>query len=200
MASPRQKITSSLPALRRVLAEPPTPVLVMTFILAVAWIIATRIPGSVVPASTAPPSPRRGFAAPDFTLDTLEGSPLTLSDLRGRPVMLNLWASWCLPCRVEMPAIERVFQRHREDGLLVVGLNVTAQDSEAAARLFAQEFGLSFPIVLDRDGTASARYELMGLPSTYFIDRGGIIREVIIGGPMSEAVMLSHVQDLLQEP
>jgi peroxiredoxin len=98
-----------------------------------------------------------------------------------------------------MPAIERVYQRHRGDGLVVVGLNVTAQDSEAAARAFVQEFGLGFPIVLDRDGAASARYELIGLPSTYFIDRQGIIRVAIIGGPMSEAVMLSHVQDLLQE-
>jgi thiol-disulfide isomerase/thioredoxin len=175
-------------------------VLVMTFVLAVAWIALTRVPASAVPASAAPPSPRQGFAAPDFTLETLDGSQLTLSELRGRPVMLNLWASWCLPCRVEMPAIERVYQRHREDGLVVVGLNVTAQDSEAAARAFAQEFGLTFPIVLDRDGAASARYELMGLPSTYFIDRQGIVREVIIGGPMSEAVMLSHIQDLLQEP
>jgi len=77
---------------------------------------------------------------------------------------------------------------------------VTSQDSEAAARAFADELGLTFPIVLDRDGAASARYELMGLPSTYFIDRHGIIRDVIIGGPMSEAVMLSHVEDLLREP
>jgi peroxiredoxin len=76
---------------------------------------------------------------------------------------------------------------------------VTSQDSEAAGA-FAEEFGLTFPIVLDRDGAASARYELMGLPSTYFIDRQGIIRDVIIGGPMSEAVMLSHTEDLLREP
>jgi thiol-disulfide isomerase/thioredoxin len=174
--------------------------MMMAFVLAVAWVALTRVPGSAAQAPAEPPSPRRGFAAPDFTLETLDGPQLTLSELRGHPVMLNLWASWCLPCRVEMPAIERVYQRHREDGLVVVGLNVTSQDSEAAARLFVQEFGLSFPIVLDRDGAASARYELMGLPSTYFIDREGIIRQVIIGGPMSEAVMLSHIQDLLQEP
>lgn len=200
MAPPRQKIPSRLRALRPFIEAPPTPVLVMIFVLAAAWIVLTRVPGSAAPSSAAPPSPRRGFAAPDFSLEALDGSQLTLSELRGHPVMLNLWASWCLPCRVEMPSIERVYRRHREEGLVVVGLNVTAQDSEAAARTFAEEFELSFPIVLDRDGAASARYELMGLPSTYFIDREGIIRQVIIGGPMSEAVMLSHIQDLLQEP
>jgi len=186
-------------SLRRSVADPPTPVLVMGLVVAMAWIVLSRVPSSAGSATSAPPSPRQGFAAPDFTLETLDGSQLTLSGLRGNPVMLNLWASWCLPCRVEMPAIERVVERHRDDGLVVVGLNVTAQDSEPAARQFAKEFGLSFPIVLDRDGAVSARYELMGLPSTYFIDRQGIIREVIIGGPMSEAVMLSHIQDLLQE-
>jgi len=169
-------------------------------VLAAAWMALSRVAEASPQQAGAPPSPRAGFAAPDFTLETLDGSELTLSDLRGHPVLLNLWASWCLPCRVEMPAIERVYQRHRDAGLVVVGLNVTSQDSEAAARAFAEEFGLTFPIALDRDGAASARYELMGLPSTYFIDRAGIIRAVIIGGPMSEAVMLSHVEDLLQEP
>jgi len=149
MAPSRQKTPTRLPSLRPFAAEPPTPVLVMIFVLAVAWVALTRDPGPAVPASAAPPSARRGFAAPDFTLETLDGSQLTLSDLRGRPVMLNLWASWCLPCRIEMPAIERVYQRHLDDGLAVVGLNVTALDSETAARAFAQEFRTELP---DRAG------------------------------------------------
>ncbi len=96
--------------------------------------------------------------------------------------------------------IQRVYERNRDDALVVVGLNVTSQDSQAAAQAFAQQFGITFPIALDRDGTASDRYELMGLPSTYFIDREGIIRDVIIGGPMSEAVMLANVEELLRAP
>ena len=196
----RKTPPSGLRALRRFIAEPPVAAMMAVLVLAAAWMALSRVAEASPQQAGAPPSPRAGFAAPDFTLETLDGSILTLSDLRGHPVLLNLWASWCLPCRVEMPAIERVYQRHRDAGLVVVGLNVTSQDSEAAARAFAEEFGLTFPIVLDRDGAASARYELMGLPSTYFIDRAGIIRAVIIGGPMSEAVMLSHVEDLLQEP
>ena len=99
-----------------------------------------------------------------------------------------------------MPAIQKVYERQGEDGIVVVGLNVTSQDSEAAARAFAQEFGLTFPIVLDRDGSASAQYQLMGLPSTYFIDRQGIVRDVIIGGPMSEGAMLAKIDELLKPP
>lgn len=99
-----------------------------------------------------------------------------------------------------MPAIQRVYERHRDDGLVVVGLNVTSQDSQAAAQAFVRQFGITFPIALDRDGTVSDRYELIGLPSTYFIDREGIIRDVIIGGPMSEAVMLANVEELLRAP
>lgn len=167
--------------------------------LGAAWTVFSR-PAAGPPASNAPPSPRIGFAAPDFTLDTLDGGSITLSGQRGQPIMLNFWASWCLPCRTEMPAIERVHQRLNEQGLLIIGLNVTSQDSEAAARSFAQEYGLTFPIALDRDGSASAQYDLMGLPSTYFIDREGIVRDVIIGGPMSEGVMLAKIEELLKDP
>jgi cytochrome c biogenesis protein CcmG, thiol:disulfide interchange protein DsbE len=146
-----------------------------------------------------PPNPKEGFAAPDFTLDTSDGGQLTLSDLRGHPVVLNLWASWCLPCRAEMPSIEKAYQRYKDAGLIVIGLNMTSQDSELDAKAFVQELGLTFPIVLDRDGSVQSRYRLLGLPSTYFIDQSGIIRSVVVGGPMSEATIQSNVEDLLQE-
>jgi cytochrome c biogenesis protein CcmG/thiol:disulfide interchange protein DsbE len=186
--------------LRRLLVDPPVAALIGVIVVAAAWTVISRMPAGARRPSSAPPSPRTGFSAPDFTLDTLDGSQLTLASLRGHPVLLNIWASWCLPCRIEMPAIQRVYERHRDDGLVVVGLNVTSQDSQAAAQAFAHQFGITFPIALDRDGLASDRYELMGLPSTYFIDREGIIRDVIIGGPMSEAVMLADVEELLRAP
>jgi len=98
-----------------------------------------------------------------------------------------------------MPAIEEAYQRYEDAGLIVVGLNMTSQDSESDARAFAQELGLTFPIVLDRDGSVQSRYQLLGLPSTYFIDRKGIIRSVVVGGPMSEATVQSNIEDLLQD-
>ena len=140
--------------LRRFLTDPPVIAMLAVLALGAAWTVFSRPRAGSPPSYNAPPSPRIGFAAPDFTLDTLEGGTITLSELRGRPVMLNFWASWCLPCRTEMPAIERVHQRLSEKGLVIIGLNVTSQDTEAAARSFAQEFGLTFPIAFDRDGSA----------------------------------------------
>lgn len=113
-------------------------------------------------------------------------------------MVLNIWASWCIPCREEMPAIEKVYQRYKDSGLVVIGLNLTSQDSETDVRAFVQELGLTFPIVLDRDGSVSAHYQLLGLPSTFFIDRTGIIRSAIVGGPMSETTIRSNVEALFQ--
>jgi peroxiredoxin len=98
-----------------------------------------------------------------------------------------------------MPAIEKVYRANKDRGLEVLAVNSTVQDSEADAAAFVQDFGLTFPIPLDRMGAVSNRYLLRALPSTYFIDRRGVIRTVVIGGPMSEAVIQSKVEDLLEE-
>lgn len=174
-------------------------IMTITLILGAAWTQISRVPGAPSRQSGPPPNPKKGFLAPDFTLDLLDGGKMTLSELRGHPVMLNLWATWCLPCRSELPAIEKTYQRYKAAGLIVVGLNMTSQDSESVVRDFVQEFELTFPIVLDRDGSVSALYQLLGLPSTFFIDQNGIIHSVIVGGPMSEATIQSNVEDLLQE-
>ncbi len=167
-------------------------------ILGVIWTFVSRAPKSLSQPPGPPPNPQAGCAAPDFTLDTLDGGQLALAELRGHPVVLNLWASWCLPCRSEMPAIEKAYHRYKDAGLIVIGLNMTSQDSESDVRAFVEELGLTFPIVLDRDGSVRDRYQLLGLPSTYFIDQSGIIRSVVVGGPMSEATIQSNVEDLVQ--
>ena len=174
-------------------------ILTSILLLGAIWTFLSRVREPSFRQPGPPPNPKEGFAAPDFTLDLLDGGQLTLSELRGHPVVLNLWASWCLPCRSEMPSIEQAYQDYKDAGLIVIGLNVTSQDSESDARAFVQEFGLTFPIVLDRDGSVQSRYLLLGLPSTYFIDQTGTIRSVIVGGPMSEATIQSNIQDVLQE-
>jgi peroxiredoxin len=174
-------------------------VLMLTVIgLGSLWIWLSAVPASATTGGLIP-SPREGFQAPDFTLDTLDGGQMTLSDLRGKVVMVNLWASWCPPCRDEMPAIENVYQTNKTQGLEVLAVNVTNQDSEAAAAAFVREMGLSFPVLLDRHGAVSRRYQLRALPTTFFIDRKGVIRAIVPGGPMSESLIQSKIADLLAE-
>jgi cytochrome c biogenesis protein CcmG/thiol:disulfide interchange protein DsbE len=162
------------------------------------WIWMSRLPASASTNSGLPPSPREGFSAPDFSLDQLGGGQIELSDLRGKVVMINFWASWCPPCRAEMPAIEKVYRTYKALGLEVLAVNATNQDSESSASAFIAEFDLTFPVLLDRTGSVSATYNLHGLPSTYFVDRKGVIRSVVVGGPMSEALIQSRVEELLK--
>jgi len=173
------------------------PVMGVTMALGLAWIWASAVPAAATTGGLIP-SPREGFLAPDFTLELLGGGQVTLSELRGKGVVINLWASWCPPCRAEMPAIQRVYEKTRGRGLEVLAVNTTFQDSERAAADFIQELGLTFPVPLDRSGTVSRQYQLRALPSTFFVDREGIIRKVIIGGPMSEATIQTAVEEILE--
>jgi len=166
---------------------------------AVLWTVVSRVPSAVGAPLSSSPSPREGFLAPDFTLDTLDGKKVTLSELRGKIVLINLWATWCPPCRAEMPALENAYEQYKDSGVVILGLNVTNQDSEKDIPLFVDEFGLTFPILLDRDGSVSALYQLRGLPTTYFVNREGIIRTVVVGGPMNETFIRSKIEALLQE-
>ncbi len=160
------------------------------------WALRSSVPASATTGGLTP-SPRVGFAAPDFTLELLGGGQVTLSDLRGRGVIVNLWASWCPPCRAEMPALQRVYEANRARGLEVLAVNSTYQDSEAGAASFVRELGLTFPIPLDRTGTVSRTYLLRALPTTFFIDGDGVIRKVVIGGPMSETTIQTAVEEIL---
>lgn len=144
------------------------------------------------------PAPREGFLAPAFKLETLEGQSQSLSDFRGAVVVLNLWASWCPPCRAEMPALQSLYEEYRDQGLAVLAVNMTYQDSASAAAAFVAEYGLSFPIMLDRTGLVGNLYRMRALPTTFFIDREGVIQEVVVGGPMSEITLQSMIVELLE--
>jgi peroxiredoxin len=167
-------------------------------VLGVMWAWAARVPDSVARGEQLP-SPRAGFLAPDFTLETLDGGSASLADYRGRVVILNFWASWCGPCRAEMPALQTLWEAQRERGLEVLAVNSTVQDSVPAATEFLQEMNLNLPVLFDRDGAATRRYLVRALPTTFIVDRQGVIRSVMIGGPVSAAVMQTQVEPLLAE-
>jgi len=173
-------------------------VLCSLMILGGVWIWISAVPASATTGGEIP-SPREGFAAPSFSLETLDGGAVSLGDLQGKVVIVNLWATWCPPCRAEMPAIERVYQANADQGLEILAIHTTFQDSQEAAQAFVQDLGLTFPVLLDRNGDISRQYQLRALPSTYFIDRNGVIQRVVIGGPMSEATLETSVQELLRE-
>jgi len=144
------------------------------------------------------PAPQVGFLAPDFTLETLQGDTVTLSDLRGKAVLVNLWATWCPPCRAEMPAIQKLYLEYQDRDFVVLAVNATNQDTLSKIPGFTGEYGLTFPILLDTNGVVSRLYQLRSLPSSYFIGRDGVIQEVVIGGPMAETLLRTRIEKILE--
>ncbi len=167
-------------------------------VLGVAWIAVSRVPAQAVASGDGrPPLPLIGFTAPEFTLETLDGQMLTLSDFRGQAVLVSFWATWCPSCQLEMPAIQGVYDQYRDQGFIVLAVNLQEGDAQLSA--FAGQRGLTFPILMDRDGQVFARYRVKALPSSFFVDRAGVIREVTVGGPMVRAFVESEVTPLLSE-
>jgi thiol-disulfide isomerase/thioredoxin len=150
---------------------------------AVRFVIESRGPEWVIIAvekvSPAAPTTPVAFSAPDFTLPTLSGGPLRLSDLTGKVVLVNFWATWCIPCRTEMPAIEALYQRYRGRGLEIVAVNLDTL-STAGVEAFAKEVRVTFPIALDPAWATAKAYRVHGLPTSYLIDRAGhvVVREI----------------------
>jgi cytochrome c biogenesis protein CcmG/thiol:disulfide interchange protein DsbE len=142
--------------------------------------------------------PLEGQPAPDFTLKTLDGSTITLSKLQGHPVLINFWASWCAPCRAEMPEIVQAYETHKADGLIVLAINMTFQDSLPEAQAFAKEFHMPFPVLLDDTGAVGRdAYGLRGLPMSFFVDRKGVIAHRQIGA-MNGKQLDTFVSEILK--
>lgn len=122
--------------------------------------------------------------APGFTLERLdrEGT-LSLSELRGKAVVINFWASWCGPCKDEAPVLERAWREHRDEGLVVVGVDFN--DARSAARAFMRETGMTYPVVYDPDGELVADYGATGVPETFFVDRQGRLVATRITGAVN---------------
>lgn len=165
--------------------------------LGLVWIYLSVDGTNTSPAGTVA-APQQGFLAPEFSLKTASGETIKLSDLRGQAILVNLWATWCPPCREEMQSIEKVYQEYRDEGFTVLAVNMTYQDDPDLVLPFVKEQGLSFPILLDETGGMANAYQLRSLPSSYFIRRDGTINEVVIGGPMSEALLRTRIEAILK--
>jgi peroxiredoxin len=130
-----------------------------------------------------------GEVAPEIDLPTLTGERITLSKLQGRPVLINFWATWCSPCRQEFPALVRKQKQYQDQGFVILGVNTGDENSDEGVLAFMRNTLVTFPIARDRDGRAAHMYNIRGLPTTVFVDRKGIVRDIFIGGPMEDALI-----------
>ncbi len=140
------------------------------------------------PASSLGGVVRVGGIAPDFSLSDLNGEMHSLGEHRGEAVILNFWTTWCPPCRFEMPALQQAFERHSDQGFVILAVNLTESDDRVLVGPYQEELALTFPILLDLESKVSGElYRVLGLPTSVFIDRSGIVREIFIGAiPLDE--------------
>jgi cytochrome c biogenesis protein CcmG, thiol:disulfide interchange protein DsbE len=146
----------------------------------------------------APPAgpPRLGGPAPEYSAVAMQGGqPVSLASLRGQVVLLNVWATWCHPCRREMPDLQRLHRERGPAGLRVVGVSIDERGQEAEISHFLGEFGITYPIWLDPEDQVSPTFALIGVPGTYLIDRGGILRWSHVGPVSADDPALRRALD-----
>ena len=143
--------------------------------------------------------PAVGTAAEDFRLVDLEGKPQTLSQHRGKVVLVNFWATWCKPCTTEMPAMQATYDKLRDKGFVVLAINEL--EDEAKVREHIKQYGHTFPVLMDRDNKVANQFGVFGLPVSVFIDERGVVQEYIKGGLLTDQVILDVVARIQkQEP
>jgi len=166
----------------------------------VSILLLLAVLGAVAGLQYAHRPPRTGYEAADFTLPDLQGKAVRLSDFRGKVVFLNLWATWCPPCRMEMPNMERLYQRLASRDFVMLAV---AEDEGGAAAVgpFVREVGLTFSVLLDPEATLSPRYGATGYPETFIIDRAGrVVNHTIGPEEWDSKEMLAYFERLLATP
>jgi thiol-disulfide isomerase/thioredoxin len=160
---------------------------------AVASALLLTVPASGAGSSSSGP-------APQFSLDSRAGSKISLAQYKGQVVMLNFWASWCGPCRQEMPLLENIYKKYNKMGFTLIGVNVEPDSKDAEGFLKQLQTPVSFPVIYDKDSTVSKAYDVQGMPSTVIIDRKGNIRMLHRGyKPGDENEYLDSIRSLVRE-
>lgn len=139
----------------------------------------------------------KGYVAPDFSITDADGNKVKLSDYKGKPVFINFWASWCDPCREEMPFIEDAYLKYNQD-IEFLMINVIESDTRRKMEAFIEEFGLTFPVLLDHKNVVTDRYRISGYPTSFFINKQGVITEKVLGG-MSKPMFNQLIHKLLKD-
>lgn len=169
--------------------------IVLAALLGGGWIVLSREEVKETQTLSLTEAPIVGHLAPDFTLPTTASETHTLSDYRGQPVVLNFWASWCGPCRVEMPFFARTQMKYNGRAAI---LGVNQGESAATIRDFNTRQPVNYPLLVDEDNDVNLRYTINSLPTTIFIDADGVVREVVVG-VVTQAVLEDRLESLLAE-
>ena len=137
-----------------------------------------------------------GKTAPDFELVTLKGESVKLSDYKGKKVILNFWATWCPPCKAEMPHMQKFYEENKDNGIEILAVNLTDIDNgKESIESFVKDYGLTFEIPLDQKGVIGRQYQAFTIPTSYLIDTNGIISNKIVG-PMDEEMMKTLTEEM----
>jgi thiol-disulfide isomerase/thioredoxin len=156
-----------------------------------------RVAGADEPLESDGRAPQEGSAAPDFVLTTLDGGEARLSDFGGKVVLINFWATWCGPCREEMPLFEEAQQQFGTENLVILAVNV--QESPGTVRPFVERLALTYPIVMDTKGSVARRYQVRSYPTTYFIGRDGRVEGRRVGA-YTRSILFGRLEQLLDQP
>ena len=170
--------------------------LVAVALLGGAWILLSQAPTATVGADAGlTEAPIAGYLAPEFTLNDTVGDAVSLSDYRGRPVVLNFWASWCPPCRAEIPHFQEASVKYNGQAAI---LGVDQGEPQTVVADFGAALGVSYPLLLDADNAVNREYGVTALPTTVFVGADGVIREVYTG-IVNGAVLQDRIERLLSE-
>jgi peroxiredoxin len=143
-----------------------------------------------------PVGPQVGLRAPDFTLQAMDGKTYTLSQLAGRPVLINYWATWCIPCKVELPILQKLYLEYQQKGIYIISVDAIDQDSADKVQDIVDQFGMTFPVLLDQGGQFANLYQTIFFPTTVLVDASGVIREINLGDA-SEAELRTSLDTIL---
>ena len=179
----------------------PKAIIFSVFIIIIAAVvILLQGKDSFFNLSDYPPRVKPGLPAPNFTFPGLDGKPVSLTDFKGKVVFLNIWATWCPPCRDEMPAMEKLYQELKGKDFEILAISIDTSGAKVVAP-FMKEYKLSFPALLDPDGTVQNLYGTTGVPESFVINKDGIIEKIVIG-PMDWATpeVVDFFRNLIQKP
>ena len=178
---------------RRTRAPRPRPRRVLALALGIAAISACAGDGAPAPASIGQP-------APAYAASQMDGSPVTLAEHTGEVVLLNIWATWCKPCREEIPALDSLYTEFAARGLVVAGVSIDVIDDTARIQRFARDLGATYPMWLDPDDRVSTTFRAIGVPATFLVDRNGVLRWRKMGAVHASDAGLRAVLDSALTP